>query len=79
MRILPLAISIVLAAGLAGCGKKEPTVAADPKREQAEALERAKKGAFGTQVNAIESAKTMGDDLNKKAQDAVDKAEKDAK
>ncbi len=79
MRVAPLALAIVLAVSLAGCGRKEPAAAADPKQEQADALERAKKGAFGTQVNALENAKAMGDDLNRKAQDAVDKAEKDAK
>ena len=46
---------------------------------EAEALERAKQGAFGTQVQALEAAKGLGADLNQKALDAVDKAEKDAK
>lgn len=68
---------LLLVAFIAGCGKKEaPPV--DAAKEQKEALERAKQGAFGTQVKALEDAKNLGADLNQKALDAVDKAEKDA-
>lgn len=72
--------ALLLAPSLvAGCGKEAPAPKADATQERAEALERAKQGAFGTQVQALEAAKGLGTDLNQKALDAVDKAEKDAK
>ena len=67
------------AALLAGCGKEPPAPKVDAATERADALERAKQGAFGTSVQALEAAKGLGADLNQKALDAVDKAEKDAK
>ena len=51
----------------------------DAATEQREALERAKKGPYGTQVEALEKSKALGDDINKKAQESVDRIEKDAK
>ena len=73
------AIALALAGALlAGCGEsKKPRV--DAATEQAQALERAKKGPYGTQVNALEAAKGLGDDINRKASESVDKIEKDAK
>jgi hypothetical protein len=72
--------AVFLAATLiAACGKETPAPKVDAAKERAEALERAKQGAFGTQVQALEAAKGLGADLNQKALDAVDKAEKDAK
>lgn len=73
------ALAVVVALGLAGCGKEAPPPKADAAKDRAEALERAKQGAFGTQVQAVEAAKGLGADLDRKALDAVDKAEKDAK
>ena len=74
-----LAAAAVLALGaLAACSKSEaPKV--DPAAERAQATERAKQGPMGAQVKALEDAKGMQDDLNKKAQESVDKIEKDAK
>ena len=72
---LPALALIVLVAG--GCGKEAPKV--DPATEQKEALERSKQGAFGTQVKALEAAKGMEADLNKKAQESIDKAEQGTK
>lgn len=73
------ALGAALAAALlAGCGKPE-TPKVDAATERAQATERAKQDAFGTQVKALENAKNMGADMNKKAQDAVDNAEKNAK
>jgi outer membrane murein-binding lipoprotein Lpp len=71
--------ALALAAlALAGCGKKEePKV--DAATERREATERAKEGAFGTQMKALEQAKGLEADLNKKAQESVDKAEQGAK
>ena len=58
----------------AGCGKPAaPPV--DAKKEQAEANQRARQDAFGAQVKAHDSAKTLHEDLNKKAQDNLDKAD----
>ena len=73
------ALAAALAAALlAGCGKPE-TPKVDAATERAQATERAKQDAYGTQVKAPENAKSMGADMNKKAQDAVDNAEKNAK
>jgi len=74
-----VAVALALAATLAaGCGEsKKPKV--DAATEQREALERAKKGPYGTQVEALEKSKALGDDINKKAQESVDRIEKDAK
>jgi len=71
--------ALLVAFVLAGCSKEAPAPKADAATERAEALERAKQGALGTQVQALESAKGLGADLNQKALDAVDKAEKDAR
>ena len=73
-----VALLLFLAVPLAGCGRKEePKV--DAATERKEALERSKEGAFGTQVKALEAAKGMEADLNKKAQESIDKAEQGTK
>ena len=72
-------VAIALAAlAIAGCGKPA-TPKVDAATERAEATERAKKDVFGAQVKAVEDAKSVGTDINKKAQDSVDNAEKNAK
>jgi hypothetical protein len=71
-----LLAAAVLAAG--GCGKKEEPKA-DAATEQKEALERAKHGAFGTQVKALETAKGIEADVNKKAQENLEKADEMSK
>ena len=75
----PAAAAIALAALLAtACGKSEaPKV--DAAAERAAATERARKDAFGAQVKAVEGAKALAEDVNKKAQDGVGAAEKNAK
>ena len=74
-----VAVALALAATLvAGCGEsKKPKV--DAATEQREALERAKKGPYGTQIQSLEKAKALEEDINKKAQESVDRIEKDAK
>ena len=74
-----IAVALAVAASLvAGCGEsKKPKV--DAATEQREALERAKKGPYGTQVQSLETAKKLEEDINKKASESVDKIEKDAK
>ena len=74
-----IAAALAVAATLvAGCGEsKKPKV--DAATEQREALERAKKGPYGTQVQELEKSKALADDINKKAQESVDRIEKDAK
>lgn len=74
-----LAVAAVVAVVLlAGCSKpKEPKV--DAATERSEATERAKQGPYGTQVQALEKAKGMEADLNRKAessQETVDKMSK---
>ena len=73
------AVALAVAGSLlAGCGEaKKPKV--DAATERAEALERAKKGPYGTQVQSLETAKSLQEDINKKASESVDKIEKDAK
>jgi hypothetical protein len=72
------AAAVLALLALAGCGKPEaPKV--DPAVERAQATERAKQGPYGSQVQSLEGAKALGDDLNRKAQDRVDDAEKNAK
>jgi len=63
---------------LCGCGKP-PAPKVDAATERAEATERAKEGPFGAQVKALESAKGMEADLNRKAQESVDKIESTAR
>jgi hypothetical protein len=67
-----LAATLVLAAA---CSKPEaPKV--DAATEQAEAAKRAREGPYGAQLKALDTAKGLGDDINKKVQESVDKAEK---
>lgn len=61
---------------LAACGKQESPPAQDPAAERAAATERAKQGPFGADVKALEKAKGMGAELNKKAEDNLEKADK---
>jgi hypothetical protein len=74
-RFLVLAAALAM---LAGCGSKTEAPKVDAAKQQADALEEARKGAFGTQVKALDKAKGLQDELNKKAIENVDKAEKDA-
>jgi hypothetical protein len=62
----------------AGCGKKEAPPG-DAATERKEALERSKEGAFGTQVKALEAAKGIEADVNKKAQENLEKADEMSK
>ena len=73
-----LLVAMALAASAAGCSKPPPPKV-DAKKEQEEALERARHDAFGTQVQALDKAKALEADINKKASENVDKIEKDAK
>jgi hypothetical protein len=63
----------------AACGEKPKTPKVDAAAERQAATERAKQGAFGDQVKALETAKGIEADVNRKAQESVDKIEKDAK
>ncbi|HXN15639.1 MAG TPA: hypothetical protein VN878_04630 [Usitatibacter sp.] len=70
--------ALLLAVGASACGKPAvPKV--DPESERAEAEKRAREGPYGAQLKGLDTAKGLESDLNKKAQDAVEKAEKDAK
>ena len=72
------ALAAVMAIAIAGCGKPPPAKV-DAKKEQEEALERARHDTFGTQVQALDKAKALEADINKKASENVDNIEKDAK
>lgn len=73
--VIPL-VAVALTAS--ACGQsKTPKV--DAEAEKAAALERARHDAFGTQVQALDKAKALEADVNQKAQDRVDAADKDAK
>ena len=74
-----LLAAMALAAMAGACSKSPPPPPVDAKKEQAEALERARHDAFGTQVQALDKAKALEADINKKASENVDKIEKDAK
>jgi len=75
-----LALLFCAAALLAtACGDKKPAANVYEQAERAAALERARHDKFGTQVQALDKAKGLEADVNKKAQDSVDNAEKDAK
>ena len=72
------ALAVTMAAALAACGKPEaPNV--DAATERAQAMERAKKDVFGTQVQAHEKARALGGDVNRKAQEGIDAADKMSK
>ena len=76
------ALAVALAGALllaAACNKEKTPKVEDAAAQRAAALERSKHDAFGTQVKALEKAKGIEADVNQKAQDAVDKIEKDAK
>ena len=72
-------VAVLALAALAGCGHKNAEPKVDPAAERARATEKAKEGPLGGQVKALEDAKGMQEDLNKKAQESVDRIEKDAK
>ena len=68
MRTVAASLLLLAAIPLAGCGKPAaPKV--DAATERAEATERAKQRAYGgTEVQALEKAQKLGDDINKKAE-----------
>jgi len=78
VRRVALVMTVAAAMALAACSDaKKPKV--DAAAEKQAATERAKQGAFGDQVKALEAAKVIEADVNRKAQESVDKIEKDAK
>jgi hypothetical protein len=80
MRNARLAVLLCAAALLAAaCGEEKAPAKVDAEAERAAALERARHDTFGTQVQALDKAKALGADVNQKAQESVDNAEKDAK
>jgi major membrane immunogen (membrane-anchored lipoprotein) len=72
-------VAVLVAATLiAACGQsKAPNV--DAAAERREATERAKQGPYGTQMKSLDAARDIEADINKKAQEQVDRIEKDAK
>ena len=72
-----LALAVALA--LAGGCSKPPAPKTDAATERAEAHERARKDAFGTQVQALDRAKGMQEQINSQATSNVDRIEGTAK
>lgn len=73
-------VALGIATLISACGQsKPPPPPKDAATERSEALERAKQGPYGTQVQSLETAKQMEADINKKAQEQVDNLEKSAK
>ena len=68
--------AMALAAMAGACSKSPPPPPVDAKKEQAEALERARHDAFGTQVQALDKAKALGADINDTAAHRADDADK---
>lgn len=68
--------AMALAAMAGACSKSPPPPPVDAKKEQAEALERARHDAFGAQVQALDKAKALGADVNDKAAHRADDADK---
>ena len=61
--------AILASLAAAGCGRKAEEPKVDAAAERAAATERAKQRAYGgTEVKALEDAKKIGDDINKKAE-----------
>jgi PBP1b-binding outer membrane lipoprotein LpoB len=69
---------IVAMLALGGCSRP-PAPKVDAATEREQALQRSREGTFGAQVKALDTAKALGTEVNKKAEEMVDKAEKDAK
>jgi hypothetical protein len=70
--LLPLAAAALL---LPAACQKEKTPKVDAATEQAEALERARKGPMGAQVQALDKAKALEADMNAKAAANLEKAD----
>ena len=80
MKTSSAAMIAIIALALASCGGKPASSAkTDPEAEKAAALERARHDAFGTQVQALDKAKGMEEDINKKAAAEMDKADQASK
>jgi hypothetical protein len=73
------AMIAIVALALSACGGKPPPAKVDAEAEKAAALERARHDAFGTQVQALDKAKGMQDDINRKAAGGLEKADEASK
>ena len=68
-------VLVAVLALLAGCGKKSEVPQVDAAKQREDALEEARKGAFGTQVKALDKAKGLQEELNRKAAENLDKGD----
>jgi hypothetical protein len=74
-RILGAATACCLAVLFIGCGKG-PATAEPTEKQRAESREKSKESAvFGTQVQALDKAKTTADEAAKVAEDRAKKAD----
>jgi hypothetical protein len=60
---------------IAACGEKAKEPKVDAATEQREAHDRAAKGPFSADVQALDKAKALGGDMNKAASDNLDRAD----
>jgi hypothetical protein len=71
--VLPLAIAAAVL--LVACGEKAKEPKVDAKKEQEEALERSRHGAFGADVQALDKAKALGGQMNDMAAKNLENAD----
>ncbi len=71
-----LALACAAALVVAACGKQATPKVEDPAAERAAATERAKHGPYGTQLKALDTAKALGADMNRKAEDEMKQVDK---
>jgi hypothetical protein len=77
MSALRATVLLALASlALAACGKSEAPSSGDPAAERAAATKRAEEGPYGAQMKALDKAKNLQSDLNKKVEDNLEKADK---
>ena len=71
------ALALLAAMGvlLAACGEKAKEPKVDAKKEQEEALERSRHGAFGADVQALDKAKALGGQMNDMAAKNLESAD----
>ena len=72
---MKFAAALAAAAVLASACSKTEAPKVDAATERAEANKRAREDVFGTQVKAHDSAQKLPDDINKKAQENLEKAD----
>ena len=68
-------VAVLGALAVASCSKKPVTEDSDPAAEQKAAAERARQGPYGGDLKALDKAKELGADINRKAQEEGERAD----